>query len=57
MKQYALDQCRNKGGNLSCIFILYLINIGLGKVSTASLLKTFTKSVYSYRISSLTAYS
>jgi len=57
MKQYALGQCRNKGGNLSCIFILYLINIGLGKVSTASLLKTFTKSVYSYRISSLTAYS
>jgi len=38
--------------------ILYLTNIGLRKVYTASLLEISSKSIYSYRISSsLTAYS
>jgi len=40
------------------MFILYLTNIGSGKVCVASLLKISSKSVYSYGISgSLTAYS
>jgi hypothetical protein len=47
-----------KGGYLSPISILYLTNIGLGKVYTASLLETSSRSIYSYRISSsLTKYS
>jgi hypothetical protein len=38
--------------------ILYLTNIGLGKVYVASLLETSSRSIYSYRISSsLTIYS
>ena len=38
--------------------ILYLTNIGLGKVYIASLLETSSRSIYSYKISSsLTAYS
>ena len=38
--------------------ILYLTNIGLGKVCIASLLETSSRSVYSYKISSsLTMYS
>jgi len=38
--------------------ILYLTNIGLGKVYAAFLLEISSKSIYSYRISSsLTAYS
>ena len=47
-----------KGGCLSPISILYLTNIGLGKVYIASLLETSSRSIYSYRISSsLTIYS
>ena len=47
-----------KGGCLSPISILYLTNIGLSKVYTASLLETSSRSIYSYRISSsLTIYS
>ena len=47
-----------KGGCLSLISILYLTNIGLGKVYIASLLETSFWSIYSYRISySLTIYS
>jgi hypothetical protein len=41
-----------KGGYLSPISILYLTNIGLGKVYTASLLETSSRSIYSYGISS-----
>jgi len=40
------------------MFILYLTNIGLGKVYAASLLKTSFKSAYSCKtFSSLTVYS
>jgi len=47
-----------KGGYLSPISILYLTNIGLGKVYIASLLETSFRSIYSCGISSsLTTYS